>query len=280
MKIDHKIRICNTIFYKGEECLSRPKIGLALGSGGARGFAHLGVIKVLQAEGIPIDFVAGSSMGALVGCFYGAGLDVERLYKLSKAFKRKYYLDYTVPKMGFVAGKRVKELIRVFTHGKNIEELDIPVAVIATDLMTGEKVVFREGPIADAVRASISIPGIFVPEKHNGRLLVDGGVVDRIPVSVVEEMGADIIVAVDVSPVKSTTEITTIYDVIMQSIDIMQMELVSNREVKSDVMIRPPVQMYNSRAFTNIEEIIAIGEEEALKAVPKIKELLSNWKGY
>jgi len=124
--------------------LPRPKVGLALGSGGARGFAHLGVIKVLREEGIPIDLIAGSSMGALVASFYGAGLDIDRLYKLSRVFKRKYYLDFTVPKMGFIAGKRVKELIRIFTHGKTIEELDIPIGIVATDLMSGEKVVFKK----------------------------------------------------------------------------------------------------------------------------------------
>ncbi len=102
--------------------MEQPKIGLALGSGGARGFAHLGVIKVLKEAGIPIDLIAGSSMGALVGSFYGAGIEMDRLYKLSTAFKRKYFLDFTVPKMGFIAGKRVKDFIRVFTHGKNIEE--------------------------------------------------------------------------------------------------------------------------------------------------------------
>ena len=150
---------------KGEIDLQRPKIGLALGSGGARGFAHLGVIKVLRDEGIPIDMIAGSSMGAMAGCFYAAGLDTERLYKISKTFKRKYYLDFTVPKMGFIAGKRVKELIRIFTYGKEIQDLDIPIAVVATDVVTGEKVVFKDGPIADAVRASIAIPGIFTPEK-------------------------------------------------------------------------------------------------------------------
>ena len=257
---------------------SRPKIGLALGSGGARGFAHLGAIKVLKEEGIPIDCIAGSSMGAMVGCFYGAGLDIERLYKLATAFKRKYYLDFTVPKMGFIAGKRVKELIRIFTHGKNLEQLEIPVRVVATDLMTGEKIVFEKGPIADAVRASISIPGIFVPEKLNDRLLVDGGVVDRIPVSVVREMGADIIIAIDVSHVKTNIEITSIYDVIMQSLDIMQMELVANREVASNVMIRPRVEMFSSRAFTNIEEIITIGEEETRKQVDSIKQVLNTWK--
>ncbi|MDQ0272387.1 NTE family protein [Cytobacillus purgationiresistens] len=218
-------------------------------------------------------------MGAMVGCFYGAGLDIERLYKFSTVFKRKYYIDFTVPKMGFIAGKRVKELIRVFTHGKNIEELSIPVSVVATDLMTGDKVIFDKGPIADAVRASISIPGIFVPEKINGRLLVDGGVVDRVPVSVVKEMGADIVIAVDVSHVKVNTEITSIYDVIMQSLDILQMENVKHREIASDFMIKPRVEMFSSKAFTNIEEIIMIGEEEARKHTEKIKETILNWKG-
>ncbi|MGX1434172.1 NTE family protein [Cytobacillus horneckiae] len=218
-------------------------------------------------------------MGAMVGCFYGAGLEIERLYKFSTAFKRKYYLDFTVPKMGFIAGKRVKELIRVFTHGKRIEELSIPVNVVATDIVTGEKVIFKDGPISDAVRASISIPGIFVPEKVDGRLLVDGGVVDRVPVSVVKEMGADIVIAVDVSHVKVNTEITSIYDVIMQSLDILQMENVKHREIASDFMIRPRVEMYSSKAFTNIEEIIMIGEEEARKHTQRIKETIHNWKG-
>ncbi|MBY0120815.1 patatin-like phospholipase family protein [Bacillus sp. S/N-304-OC-R1] len=258
--------------------MDRPKIGLALGSGGARGFAHLGAIKVLNEEGIPIDLIAGSSMGAMVGCFYGAGLDIERLYKLAKAFKRKYYLDFTVPKMGFIAGKRVKELIRIFTHGKNLEQLKLPVKVVATDLMTGEKIIFDKGPIADAVRASISIPGIFVPERLNGRLLVDGGVVDRVPVSVVKEMGADIVIAIDVSHVKTNAEITSIYDVIMQSLDILQMELVSHREIVSDLMIKPRVEMYSSRAFTNIEDIIRIGEEETRKFIPQIKQVINEWK--
>jgi NTE family protein len=258
--------------------LTRPKIGLALGSGGARGFAHLGVIKVLKDEGIPIDYIAGSSMGAMVACFYGSGLDMDQLYKLSTSFKRKYFLDFTVPKMGFISGKRVKELIRVFTKGKNIEELTIPVAVVATDLMTGEKVIFNKGPIADAVRASISIPGIFVPEKLNERILIDGGVIDRIPVSVVQDMGADYIIAVDVSRVKKNAEINSIYDVIMQSLDIMQMELVNYREDASDVMIRPHVENYSAKAFTNIDEIIAIGEEEARKHIKEIKEYLNRWK--
>ena len=258
--------------------MRQPKIGLALGSGGARGFAHLGVIKVLKQEGIPIDLIAGSSMGAMVGTFYGAGSDIDRLYLLSRAFKRKYYLDFTIPKMGFISGKRTKDLIRVFTYGMNLEDLDIPVAVVATDIRTGEKVIFRDGAIAPAVRASISIPGIFVPEKIGNRLLVDGGVVDRVPVSVVRDMGADIIIAVDVAHVNQETEINSIYDVIMQSLDILQMELVESREVASDVMIRPRVEKYSSKSFTHIQEIISIGEEAARAKLNQIKESIVTWK--
>jgi NTE family protein len=256
-----------------------PKIGLALGSGGARGFAHLGVIKVLIDAGIPIHLIAGSSMGALVGSFYGAGIDMDRLYKLSIAFKRKYFLDFIVPKMGFISGKKIKEFIKVFTHGKNIEELSIPIGIVATDLLTGEKVVFKQGPVAEAVRASISIPGIFVPEKYNGRILVDGGVTDRVPVSVAKEMGADIVIAVDVSRVKRNAEIISIYDVIMQSIDIMQTEIINNREIAATIMIRPPVEIYSSRAFTNIEEIIKLGEEETKKRLKEIVMVIDQWKG-
>ena len=259
--------------------MEHPKIGLALGSGGARGFAHLGVIKALIDAEIPIHLIAGSSMGALVASFYGAGIDMDRLYKLSTAFKRKYFLDFTVPKMGFISGKKVKEFIKVFTHGKNIEELSIPIGIVATDLLTGEKVVFKTGSVADAVRASISIPGIFVPEKYNGRILVDGGVSDRVPVSVAKEMGADIVIAVDVSRVKRNAEITSIYDVIMQSIDIMQAEIINNREIAASVMIRPPVEIYSSRAFTNIEEIINLGEAEAKKHITQIKSVIEQWKG-
>lgn len=259
--------------------MEHPKIGLALGSGGARGFAHLGVIKALTDAGIPIHLIAGSSMGALVASFYGAGIDMDRLYKLSTAFKRKYFLDFTVPKMGFISGKKVKEFIKVFTHGKNIEELSIPIGIVATDLLTGEKVVFQTGSVADAVRASISIPGIFVPEKYNGRILVDGGVSDRVPVSVAKEMGADIVIAVDVSRVKRNAEITSIYDVIMQSIDIMQAEIINNREIAASAMIRPPVEIYSSRAFTNIDEIINLGEEEAKKHIKQIQTVIEQWKG-
>lgn len=138
--------------------------------------------------------------------------------------------------------------------------------------------VFTSGPVADAVRASISVPGVFVPEKIDGRLLVDGGVIDRIPVSVVKELGADIVIAVDVSPIKVNGDVTSIYDVIMQSIEIMQHELVMNRQIASDLMMRPAVEQFSSRAFTNIEDIIRVGEVEAEKHVSNIYLLIEQWK--
>ncbi|MDH2887422.1 patatin-like phospholipase family protein [Bacillus cytotoxicus] len=258
--------------------MREPKIGLALGSGGAKGFAHVGIIKILRESNIPIDMIAGSSMGALIGTFYATNCNVERLYRMASVFKRKYYLDFTVPKMGFISGKRVKDMIKMFTYNKKMEELEIPTAVVATDILKGEKVVFTKGSIADAVRASISVPGVFVPEKIDGRLLVDGGVIDRIPVSVVKDLGADIVIAVDVSPIKVNGEINSIYDVIMQSIEIMQYELVVNRQTASDLMMRPTVEQFSSRAFTNIEEIIRVGEEEAKKHIQDIHLLIEQWK--
>ncbi|MDE5413080.1 patatin-like phospholipase family protein [Alkalihalobacterium chitinilyticum] len=258
--------------------MDRPKIGLALGSGGARGFAHIGVLKVLEEANIPIDFIAGSSIGSLAGVLYGAGQSPETLEKFAKLFRRKYYLDFTVPKMGFVAGKKVKELIHILAKGKNLEELSPPVWVVATDLLKGERVVFKDGPAAPAIRASISIPGIFVPEKKDGRLLVDGGVIDRVPVSVVKEMGADITIAVDISYFQVDPPISSIYDVILQTMDIMEREMVRLREIDTDVMIRPMVKQASSIAFTNVEEYIRLGEEEAKKQLDLIHEQIDRWK--
>ncbi|MBM7552871.1 patatin-like phospholipase family protein [Thalassobacillus pellis] len=258
--------------------MKRPKIGLALGSGGARGFSHLGVMKALSDNGIPVDLIAGSSMGALVGSLYAAGQRIEDMYKLATTFKRKYYLDFTVPKMGFVQGKRIKEYVRLFTFNKNIEDFDIPIGIVATDLYSGKKKIFRSGNASDAVRASIGIPGIFVPEQIGDRLYIDGGVIDRVPVTVAKDMGADLVIAVDCAHFIGDPNINSIYDVIIQSIDIMQNELVSYLGVSADIMIQPDVSQFSARAFTDIEEIVAEGEKAASKLIPQIKQRLSDWK--
>ncbi|MBO8171079.1 MAG: patatin-like phospholipase family protein [Bacillaceae bacterium] len=252
--------------------MTGPRVGLALGSGGARGLAHIGVLKVLERHQIPVHMMAGSSMGSLIGAFYACGLDPDMLEKLALNLKRKHWMDVTVPGMGFINGNKIKDMIRMLTRGKNIEDLDIPFAVVATDIESRERVVFRRGPIADAVRASISIPGIFVPERIDGRLLVDGGVIDRVPISVVKDMGADIVLAVDVAMNTATFKISTIFDVIAQTIDVMEQEIFRHRVADADVMIRPDVGNYSATSYTNLDKIIDEGERAAESVIDQIKE--------
>jgi NTE family protein len=259
--------------------LREPKIGLALGSGGARGFAHVGVLKALKDANINLDYIAGSSMGALVGSLYCVGHTLEDMYKMATLFRRKFYMDYTIPKMGLISGKKLYQLIYLLSHGKKLEELTPKLFVITTDLLSGEKVILDSGLIAEAVRASISIPGIFVPVKMQGRLLVDGGVIDRVPVSVVKDAGADITIAVDISHFNTEPTISSIFDVILQSIDIMQREMVKQVEISTDVLLRPMVEKFSATAYTNVEEIINIGEEEAKKKLPLIHEAIEKWRG-
>jgi NTE family protein len=259
--------------------LTRPKIGLALGSGGARGLAHIGVLKTLHKHQIPVDFIAGSSMGSFIGAIYANDQDLTMLEKLATRLKRKHWLDLTVPKLGFIAGDKVKELIRLLTHGKNIEQLPIPLCIVATDLEKGERFIFREGPIATAVRASISIPGIFVPEKINGRYYIDGGVIDRVPITVVKEMGADFIIAVDVAtPSQREMEVHTIFDVIARTIDIMEDELLRYRLPNADVIIRPAVGHIHTIAFDEVQDCIDEGERVTELLMDHIKEKINAWE--
>lgn len=255
----------------------KPKIGLALGAGGSRGFAHIGVLKVLEAHDIPIDYLAGSSMGSFIAALYANNISPHMMEKLAMNLKRKHWLDLTVPNMGLVAGQKAKELFRLLTHGKRIEELSKPLAIVATDIESGERVVFREGPIDQAIRASISIPGIFVPERVGDRLLVDGGVIDRVPITVTKEMGADIVIAVDVAHFDVKLKVNSIFEVIAQAIDVMEREILRHRMLSADLVIRPDVGHYSSIAYSGIQEIIAEGEKAALDNVERIKELIENW---
>ncbi len=177
------------------------KIGLALGSGAARGLAHIGVLKVLEKEKIPIDLIAGTSMGALVGGAYAVGMSVDEMEKIAMEVDWKRLgrlMDFVIPRAGFINGKKVKTFIKTLVKNKKIEELKIPFATVATDIETGEEVVIQQGSIVEAIRASASIPGIFTPVRNGGKILVDGGLVNPIPISVVKKMGAGIIIAVNV----------------------------------------------------------------------------------
>jgi NTE family protein len=188
-------------FRKKKKRLFAGTVGLALGSGSARGWAHIGVIRALTEAGIHVDYIAGTSIGSLVGAVYASG-GIGTLEDVVLQFDWKqiaYFLDVVLPKSGLIDGKRVSAFIRSHVKGINIEELPIPFCAVATDLGTGNEVILKQGDIIEAVRASISVPGIFTPVKKNGTILVDGGLVNPVPVSVARQMGADFVIAVDLN---------------------------------------------------------------------------------
>jgi NTE family protein len=179
----------------------RKKIGLALGSGSARGWAHIGAIRALNDAGIQVDYVAGTSIGALVGAVYASGNidDLEEVVLKLDWKQIAYFLDVVFPKSGLIDGNKVADFIRTHVEEINIEELPLPFSAISTNLATGSEVVIQKGDIIEAVRASISVPGIFTPVRKNGTILVDGGLVNPVPVSVVRKMGADFVIAIDLN---------------------------------------------------------------------------------
>ncbi len=183
------------------ESSRRPRIGLALGSGSARGLAHLGVIRAIEDAGIRVDCIAGTSVGALVGAIHAAGKlgEFEATLRSFDWKKTVSFFDVVLPKSGLLDGAKVSELVRAHIHAEAIEMLPIPFAAVATDIIGGEEVVIRSGDVIEAVRASISVPGIFTPVRSNGRILVDGGLTNPVPVSAARAMGADIVIAVDLN---------------------------------------------------------------------------------
>ena len=186
---------------KTDRQISSRKIGLALGSGSARGWAHIGVLQALGEAGIGVDYMAGTSIGALVGAVYAAGkLDALRATVLQFDWKRTVsFFDVVFPKAGLIDGKKVADFIRSRLKEKNIEELPLAFCAVSTDLATGREVVLREGNLIEAIRASISVPGIFTPVKKEDTFLVDGGLVNPIPVSAARQMGAEFVIAVDLN---------------------------------------------------------------------------------
>lgn len=178
-----------------------PKIALVLGSGSARGLAHLGVIRAIEAADIEVDLVVGTSMGALIGAIYAAGKldDLETTFKAFDWKKTLAFFDVILPKSGLLDGAKVSELVRAHIYADTIEALHKPFAAVATDIVNGEEVAICCGDVIEAVRASISVPGIFTPVRSNGRILVDGGLTNPVPVSVARAMGADIVIAVDLN---------------------------------------------------------------------------------
>jgi len=257
----------------------KPVVGLVLGAGSARGLAHIGVLQVLKEEEIGFDFIVGSSMGAMVGAIYASGADLYILEKMLDSMNTNMMLDVQVPRFGFVAGKRVDSFLALLTKNKNFDQLDPPVIAVATDLISGRRVILDQGPVTEAVRASISIPGVFTPVLKDDMVLVDGAVIDRLPVEVARDRGADIIIAVDVTfgPDKKVIIKNTI-DVIMTSLDIMQKLHFNLCESQADILIQPAVGNFTARDFESTKELIALGRAATLDKVKEIKQVISDFK--
>lgn len=254
-----------------------PKIGLALGSGGLRGLAHLGVLKVLEEENIRIDCISGCSIGSLIGALYCCGHKADTIIKLAKHLKRRHWLDFVVPKMGLFSGDKVLETMSLLTQRKQFSDLDIPLSIVATDLNKGESITLNDGVISKAVRASISVPGIFVPYQFDDKILVDGAVLNPMPIDIAFNMGADVVIGVDLSQKDTDFKLNNIFDVIIKSIDIMEQELMKSRRYQDNlILIRPCLSHISPSSFDHIDECIHLGEICARRNLPALYNLLSN----
>ncbi|MDI6707323.1 MAG: patatin-like phospholipase family protein [Bacillota bacterium] len=255
--------------------MKRKKLGLALGSGAARGFAHLGVIEALEEEGIPIDFVSGCSIGSIIGALYCCGMGTGEILKLAEEVDFWEWIDISIPKNGFILGKKIEQLMKKYTEGRTFEELRKPFAIVATDLESGRQVIFKNGYLYKAIRASIAIPGIFVPVEEEGRTLADGGLIDPVPVDLVKSMGADVVIGVNLGSGISEKEINSIYDVIIRSIDIMQNEIIRLRGIEADILINPDLRGINPVTFNQARECYQIGKTAAREKIGQIRSIMS-----
>ncbi|MGI6703131.1 MAG: patatin-like phospholipase family protein [Clostridia bacterium] len=247
--------------------MTRKKFGLALGSGAARGFAHLGVLQALEERGIEIDYISGCSIGALIGALYCSGMSIMEIIDLAVDMEPWDWIDISVPKKGLVQGRKLEQLIKRYTGGKRFDELKKPLTVVATDLCTGERVVLHSGYVYKAVRASVAIPGIIAPLELDGRILADGGLVDPVPVDLVKDMGADYTVGVNLGSWIEDKRMESIYDVIIQSIDILQNEILMLRGIDADLIISPYLKHINPVTFNQVEECIHSGRKAALEVM-------------
>jgi NTE family protein len=256
----------------------RIKVGLALGAGAARGLAHIGVLEVLEEQGISIDYIAGCSMGAVIGCMFANGISAIKIKDLATDICSKGYrklFDITFPHIGLIRGDNIDKLVSMLTGDRNIDELKIPFATIAACLEDGKVKIFDSGKTTDAVRASISIPGLFEPVILDGRTYVDGGVLVRVPVDLVRSMGANIVIAVDVGycgELRSSPK--NIIDMMIYSFELQQWEAMRGRRTDADITIAVDTSHINPADFNHVEEIVDKGRAATVAIMEDIKKLL------
>jgi len=250
------------------------RVALVLGAGAAKGFAHVGVLKVLEANRVPVHMIVGTSVGSLVGSLYAYGYPAYDLQKIAMGLDRSEVADLTVPDNGFVKGEKLEAYVNRMVRGTPMEGLRIPFHAVATDIGSGEEMVFGKGNTGAAVRASCSIPGVFRPVRIGGRTYVDGGVVSPVAVDAARRLGADLVIAVNIAGEVDGTVPESTLDTIFQSINVMYARIAEAQLSRADVVIRPRVGHIASGDFTRRHEAILEGEKAAQAALPKIQALL------
>ncbi|VXB09372.1 Patatin [Luteimonas sp. 9C] len=247
------------------------RIGLALGGGAAKGFAHIGVIKMLEANGIKADVVAGTSAGSVVGALYASGMDPFQMQERAVALDESSIRDVRLFSGGLVQGVALQNYVNQEVGNRTLDHMRIPFAAVATRLETGDRIVFVRGNTGQAVRASSSVPGVFEPVKIGDRHYVDGGVVSPVPVDAARQLGADLVIAVDISSKASGTMPGSMLGIVNQSIAIMGQNLGRQELARAEVVIRPQVNDIGPASFEQRNAAILQGERAALAAMPQIR---------
>jgi NTE family protein len=250
-------------------------IAVVLGAGAVKGFAHIGVLKILESQKIPIHMIVGTSVGSLVGSLYAYGYDAYNLQMIAYALERDDLIDITFPDNGFVKGEKLENYVNRMVKDTPIEKFRIPFHAVATNIQTGEEMVFGTGNAGMAVRASCSIPGIFKPARISGKTYADGGIVSPLAVDVARYYGADVVIAVNISTGPDATVPQGTVETILQSVDIMYAKIAALQIPRADVVIKPIVSHIGSTDFTRKHEAILEGEKAALAAMPAIQAILS-----
>ena len=261
---------------KPEVRLVPPKIALALGGGAARGFAHIGVIKALEAHGIVPDMVIGTSSGSLVGALYASGYSGFDLQRAALQMEDSLFADWSLPDRGFIKGEALQNFVNRAVQNRPLEKLNKPFATVAADLQSGEPVVFRTGNTGMAVRASSSVPGVFQPVTINGHEYVDGGLVSPVPVRAARAMGADLIIAVYISNNPRSGKTRDSVDVMLQTFAIMGQSIAGYELADADIVIRPDTGSIRGTDFDSRHLAIIEGEKAGLAAIAAIKQKIAD----
>jgi NTE family protein len=250
------------------------RVGLALGGGAARGFAHIGVIQVLEENGVKVDYVTGTSVGSLVAALYASGRNGAALAAMADQMDESAFADWAFPGRGLIRGEALARYVRENTGGRTIEQMVVPLGIVATDLDSGQAILFQRGDAGTAVRASSSVPAVFTPVKIGTREYVDGGLVSPVPVRFARQMGAELVIAVDISAIPDGAPTGDPMRMLLQTFAIMGKSINTFELRDADVLLRPKLAGVSSADFSNRKRSIQAGRDAMTAALPELKAKL------